>query len=37
LQILTEPRPLPLDEQGQLCSLAQFGQLRSAGAQLSTA
>jgi hypothetical protein len=37
LQILSEPRPLPLDEQGQLCSLAEFGQHRSAGALLSPA
>ncbi len=37
LQILTEPRPLPLDEQGHLCSLAEFGRIRSAGAMLSQA
>jgi hypothetical protein len=37
LQILTEPRPLPLDEQGQLCTLAEFGQQRAAGAMLSQA
>jgi hypothetical protein len=35
LQILIEPRPMPLDEQGQLCSLAEFSKHRAA--QLSPA